>query len=153
MPEVLTESKPLSCADFYRLIRERLDHQENLVTQRVNWLVFSQSFLFSAYAILLNAPPEAKSPIYAQLQSFLLLLIPGLSLISGILIYLSVFGSLFYMSNLRRSFETYPEDETIKHFPPIHNTTFLRRIGELPPIFLPLLLIVTWVFLLIKELA
>jgi hypothetical protein len=59
----------------------------------------------------------------------------------------------FYMSDLRRSFETYPEDDTIKHFPPIQNTTLIRRIGELPPLFLPLLLIGTWVFLLIKELA
>jgi hypothetical protein len=55
------------------------------------------------------------------------------------------------MSNLPRSFETYPEDETIKHFPPIHNTTFLRRIGELPRLFLLLLLSGTWVFLLSKE--
>jgi hypothetical protein len=153
MPEVLTEPKPVSCADFYRLIRERLDYQENLMNQRVNWLVFSQSFLFIAYTTLLNSPPEPKSPIYGELQSFLVLLIPALSLISSILIYMSVFGSLFYMSNLRRTFESYPEDETIKYFPPIQSTTLIRRIGELPPLLLPLLLIGTWVFLLIKELA
>jgi hypothetical protein len=46
MPEVLTESKPVSCADFYHLIRERLDHQENLVTQRVNWLLLIGTWVF-----------------------------------------------------------------------------------------------------------
>ena len=47
-------STPLSGLEYYRLIRERIEHEDNLVVQRLLWLVASQSFLFTACAIVLN---------------------------------------------------------------------------------------------------
>ena len=38
----------------FTLIQARLSHEDDLVNQRVSWLVNSQSFLLTAYAITLN---------------------------------------------------------------------------------------------------
>jgi len=35
-------------------IRYRLDHEDNLVNQRLSWILTSQAFLLTGYAILLK---------------------------------------------------------------------------------------------------
>jgi len=153
MPEATILPKPTSSAELYRIIRERIDYEENLLNQRVIWLIFSQSFLVSAYAIMLNSPPEPKTPMYGELQSSLVWLLPFLSLIVSIIIYISVISALYHIAELRKSFETYPKDDTIERFPAMNDTSFIRRLGGLPPILVPLLFIAAWAFLLIKEFA
>ena len=37
-------------------IRRRIEHEDNLLNQRVSWVVSSQAFLLTGYAILLNGP-------------------------------------------------------------------------------------------------
>src|SRR5271154_2902736 len=39
----------VSPLDWYRLFRSRIEHEDNLIIQRLSWLVASQAFLFSAY--------------------------------------------------------------------------------------------------------
>jgi hypothetical protein len=129
MPEATILPKPTSSAELYRIIRERIDYEENLLNQRVIWLIFSQSFLVSAYAIMLNSPPEPKSPMYGDLQSCLVWLLPSLALILSIIIYISVISALYHIAELRESFETYPKDDTIEHFPAMNDTSFIRRLG------------------------
>lgn len=153
MPEATILPKPTSSAELYRIIRERIDYEENLLNQRVIWLIFSQSFLVSAYAIMLNSPPEPKSPMYGDLQSSLIWLLPSLALLVSIIVYMSVISALYHIAELGKSFESYPKDDTIERFPAMNDTSFIRRLGGLPPILVPLLFIGTWIFLLIKELA
>jgi hypothetical protein len=153
MPEATILPKPTSSAELYRIIRERIDYEENLLNQRVIWLIFSQSFLVSAYAIMLNSPPEPKSPMYGDLQSCLVWLLPSLALIVSIIIYISVISALYHIAELSKSFETYPKDDTIERFPAMNDTSFIRRLGGLPPVLVPLLFIGAWALLLIKEFA
>ena len=53
---------PISPADFYRLIRSQIEHEDNLNSQRLSWFVASQSFLFTAYAIVLSNLSPGKLP-------------------------------------------------------------------------------------------
>ena len=51
----------------FSLIQARLSHEDDLVNQRVSWLVNSQSFLLTAYAITLNPAmpvPQCFSPVH-----------------------------------------------------------------------------------------
>ncbi len=38
-------------SDFYEAARRRIEHEDNLNVNRLSWLMASQSFLFSAYAV------------------------------------------------------------------------------------------------------
>jgi hypothetical protein len=49
------EGGELSCAEYYQFIKRQIDHQDNLVNQRVIWQIIAQAFFFSAYASLMNA--------------------------------------------------------------------------------------------------
>lgn len=151
MPEVLDPPKPLSTADFYQLIHEQLGNEDSSMNQRINWLILSQSFFFSGFATLLSSPPNPEDGGYAELNDLLLWIIPGISLITSVLIYMGILVSLVYMADLRKSFQSYPQDNTVEHFPPIQGTTMTRRLAQLPAIVVPLLFICTWVILLIQE--
>jgi hypothetical protein len=152
MPEVLDPPKPLSTADFYQLIHEQLSNEDSSMHQRVNWLIVSQSFFFSGFATLLSSPPKSENGSYADLHDLLIWIIPGISLMTSILIYVGILTSLIYMSELRKAFQTYPQDDTVEHFPPIQGTTITRRLAQMPAILVPLLFICTWAVLLIQEL-
>jgi hypothetical protein len=91
--------------------------------------------------------------MYGELQSSLIWLPPSVALILSIIVYLSVISALYHIAELRKSFETYPKDDTIEHFPAMNDTSFIRRLGELPPILVPLVFIGAWVLLLCKEFA
>ncbi len=45
-------------------LRRRIEHEDNLVNQRLSWLVASQAFMLTAFAILLNAPLNSLIPAY-----------------------------------------------------------------------------------------
>ncbi|WP_088892452.1 hypothetical protein [Leptolyngbya ohadii] len=151
MPDAIDSSKPRPAADFYQLIHEQINNEDSSMNQRVNWLIFSQSFFFSGFATLLSSPPDPEQGVYAKLHELLLWLIPGISLITSILIYIGILVSLIYMANLRNLFQTYPQDSTTEHFPPIQGTAFTRRLAQMPAIVVPLLFICTWAVLLIQE--
>ena len=52
----MSDDGDLSRADYYRLIRSQIEHEDELVNLRVVWQLLVQSFFFSAYAMLLDAP-------------------------------------------------------------------------------------------------
>lgn len=152
MPEA-ESPKPLSTADFYQLIHEQISNEDSSMNQRVNWLIVSQSFFFSGFATLLSSPPDPEDGHYAALHDLLLWIIPGISLITSLLIYTGIVISLVYMANLRQSFQTYPQDGSTEHFPPIQGTTLARRLAQMPAIAVPILFICTWAVLLIQEIT
>jgi hypothetical protein len=61
----------------FTLIQARLSHEDDLVNQRVSWLVNSQSFLLTAYAITLNGLAADASKPLAVVQRKLLTMFAG----------------------------------------------------------------------------
>src|SRR5260370_13896675 len=93
-----------SPADWYRTIRDQIQHEDNLIVQRLSWLMAAQSFLFTGYAIIANASPQARNPLLAKQQDLLFNIIPGVACISDILIYCSVITGVLALSRLRRAY-------------------------------------------------
>jgi hypothetical protein len=52
--------------DWYRTIRDQIQHEDNLIVQRLAWLMAAQSFFFTGYAIVANATPQPRSPLSAK---------------------------------------------------------------------------------------
>jgi hypothetical protein len=40
----VSEAGELSCAEYYQFIKQQIDHQDNLVNQRVIWQIIAQGF-------------------------------------------------------------------------------------------------------------
>ena len=142
------EGSSLSPLEYYNLIRSRIEHEDNLVVQRLSWLVASQSFLFTAYAIVTNG--LATQPVLqpggarflAQLQR-LYQLIPVVGTLTSILIYVSILAAVASMRRLRNSYRSrFPDDE--KGIPSIMTHAPIRLFGDTAAVILPLVFITIW---------
>src|SRR5438067_3480007 len=92
----------LSAVERYHILRDQLQHEDNLTTQRLSWLMASQAFLFTAYAIVMNGPERAMSPFAAAQQQWLITAIPALALASAVLIYVSIIAGVIALLSIHR---------------------------------------------------
>jgi hypothetical protein len=126
-------------------IRRRIEHEDNLVNQRLSWLVASQSFLVTAFAILLNGAEQvgASTP-YAGARHVLLMLIPWVSLACIVLLWLTVVGAVWSMTRLRVAADKFVTPDDF----PVHSPTAIRRLGLAAPVVIPAVFLVLWLCLL-----
>jgi hypothetical protein len=140
---------PLSALEYYNLVRERLEHEDNLIVQRLSWLVASQSFLFTAYAIvsngLMSQPQPACLHFGEQLQR-LFQLIPIVAMLTCVLIYISILAAVVTMRGLRNGYRSRfgPEEDAL---PPIMTAAPVRLYGLVAPLLLPLVFTTIWLIL------
>ena len=65
MEEAKTVVESIPRIQYYQIIRSQIEHEDNLINQRLSWFVAAHAFLFSAYAILLNAPSQVRLQNFA----------------------------------------------------------------------------------------
>ena len=130
----MEEAKPvlesISRIQYYQIIRSQIEHEDNLINQRLSWFVAAQAFLFSAYAILLNAPSQVRLPSFAKQQDILFPLIPLVAIGVSILIYITVIAAMLAMANLRRLLESHVNKEESALLPPVQGTDKLCSWGK-----------------------
>lgn len=148
----MSEGNHQEICDYYDQIRHQIEHEDNLVTQRLSWLMASQSFLFTAYAIVLNGlqPAEAGAPLEDSKLNFCHLL-PTAGIISTALIYASILGGLLAIKRLRKLWLSMGTEAVSVNRPPIQSCGIPTILGQSAPWFLPLFLIGIWFYLLFEK--
>ena len=145
---------PLPALEQYRLFRSRLEHEDNLISQRLSWLVASQSFLFTAYAIVLNELGTPDTPTAAEVmeqRQLLFRLIPIVAVLTCGFISMSILAAVRAIVMLRDLYRARVA-ETNPVLPPIQTSVVTRRMGLLAPLLLPVVFICVWLFLLMHGL-
>src|SRR4051812_50213050 len=87
----------ISPLERYQLFRSRIEHEDNLIMQRLSWLMASQSFLFTAYAIVTNGmttSPTSGGNVFVSHLSTLARIIPIVALLNSLLILISILAAL-----------------------------------------------------------
>ena len=133
-------------SDFYNAARRRLEHEDSLNVSRLSWLITSQSFLFSAFAVVVNGlgATHALAHSYKWYQDQLFRMIPMLGLFSCALIYVGVIGGVVAQRRLRKMVEANVADNSCP--PPIAGL-HTRWLGLFAPLFLPPAFILAWLIL------
>jgi hypothetical protein len=150
MEEAKTVLESISRIEYYQIIRSQIEHEDNLINQRLSWFVAAQAFLFSAYAILLNAPSQVRLQRFAT-QEILFSLIPLVAIGVSILIYITVVAAMLAMANLRRLLEGHVKEEESALLPPVQGYRQTLLLGQASPILMPFLFMISWIVLLIKS--
>ena len=143
----------LSLAELYNIIRSQIEHEGDLISQRVIWQILTQAFFFGAYATLLNAPDEAKNTFFEVEQILLVWLLPTAALLAGLITYFSIAASLKTLVYLRELYEEHvdakaPFDSSSKLYPDIQGPPHLRKWAILSPAVMPLIFSITWMIIL-----
>ena len=117
------------------------------MVNRLSWLVASQSFLFTAYAIVLNGTSPAQNAALAARQHLLGNLLPALGLATCGLIYLGVLAGVRVTASLRRRFRRRaPEEAGAEEL--ILGSATAHALGLAAPLLLPPLFLAAWATLL-----
>jgi hypothetical protein len=147
-------TQPLSVTDYYRVIRGQVEHEDNLMMQRLNWFITSQSFFFSAYAIdvtsLFASPPMANADVFDSRQ-LLRILIPLVAIIASAVILVTIIAGVLAMRNLRNLFHTHVEEKDRYGLPPVQGFRRTWAMGLAAPLLLPVVFLVVWTFLLLHN--
>jgi hypothetical protein len=151
MEEPKTVLQSISGIQFYEIIRSQIEHEDNLINQRLSWFVASQAFLFSAYAILLNAPSQVRLEPFARQQELLFSLIPLVAIGVSILIYITIIAAMLATANLRRFLKAHMNENDSALLPPVQGYRQTLLLGQASPILIPFLFMVSWIVLLIKS--
>jgi uncharacterized membrane protein YidH (DUF202 family) len=124
-------------------IQTRLSHEDDLINQRVSWLVNSQSFLLTAYAITVNGlAADEKRPL-VHLQRKLLNMLPIVGMVCVLLVVVALIGGLLAMAELRRFAATkLPREELFLICKP---TT--QYLGVSAPVLIPFVFLAIWAVL------
>src|SRR5277367_4772030 len=85
----------------YVFLREEIRHQDNLINARLSWLVSSQSFLLSGFAVTLNGSAHSLLPIYAKLNVILVTSLPVAGLVTDMGSYLTILAAILRMMKIR----------------------------------------------------
>lgn len=136
--------------DHYRLVRSQIEHEDNLVSQRLSWFLASQSFLFTAYAITLNGPVQLHSQAFEAKERLLMYLLPLVGIISAALIWLSILAGFRAMRALREDFYRMIGNRLPSGLPVIQMTGGTLLGGQLGPLMLPVIFLAIWLILLAR---
>jgi hypothetical protein len=126
-------------------IRRRIEHEDNLLNQRVSWIVSSQAFLLTGYAILLNGPAELRSERFARDHALLMKLIPFTSIAVTILLWLGILAGICAMRDLRAAAKMHHSFEA-SH---IQGRPVTRLVGLTTLALVPAVFLITWLLLIL----
>lgn len=148
-------SKPpeeVTSVEWHRLFRSQLEHEDGQIAHRIGWLVNSQAFMFTAFAVttigLRNPPPMGGTGIFPSEALLLFRLLPIVAIFTALLIYISILAALKAIRELRQAYHArapHPED---LHF---QASISARLLGLAAPTLLPLFFVVVWSILLIRS--
>lgn len=139
--------------DRLRLFRSQLEHEDGQIAQRIAWLVNSQAFMFTAYAVTiigLRNPPSSAGGIgiFPAEAMLLFRLLPLVAIVTALLIYTSILAAFKAIRELRRAYQAEATAPEGLLFQPCIST---RLLGLAAPTLLPLLFVVVWSVLLIRS--
>jgi hypothetical protein len=139
----------ISPVEAYAIIRHQIEHEDNLMGQRITWFVTSQSFLLSAYAILLNGIQLSSKINMKDPREALLVILPIIAIITSLIILPAIYGAMLAMRRLRDIFHKSHGDASQYGLPPLHGARLTQILGHLAPAMLPLLFFCVWLFVIL----
>lgn len=148
MAETASSFTAISPVDLYRLVRSQIEHEDNLNSQRLNWFVASQSFLFTAYAIVVSNLGTGRARWIEGHLHLLVAIIPVVSMLICLLIYATILAGTIAMKNLRTLYQPHA-NFFAGTLPPVQGFRLTRLFGQAGPLALPPIFIAIWLLLIV----
>jgi hypothetical protein len=135
--------------DLYKTTRGQIEHIDNAISQRIIWLVISQSFFFDGYSILITGVP--KEIMLIGKQHDLILLFPLSALLMNIISLIDTIAGMSYLRKLTRDFNEKRKTEKADHpYPPIEGFKKLNLLKNFSALILPSVFAIIWIIILMR---
>jgi len=134
---------PLPREEFthtYQKYCKQLDKEDTLINNRVNWLLASQSLLFTALAI-------GETGAGAAFRGAIASIVPVFGFSSALLMWLSVLGAIRSFFRYRYLLGSVCPVDDARRYPQLHRDRCNIVLGHISPLLLPPLLIGVWLWI------
>jgi hypothetical protein len=133
--------------ELARLVRGRIDRENDLLAHRTTWVVTSQAFLFTAYALCVANVAHMQTGAATRSVVLLMRLLPWTGMASIVLLYVTLVGALREMRRLRRMLAPRGAVERAV----LETDPKARIFGLAAPLGIPAVYLVTWLTLLLSH--
>jgi len=131
------------------MIASQIQHEDDLMGQRTNWLVVSQSFLFGTFVAVIGLPTA--TGMAASFAKLLLVLIPLVGVLLPIVVTLGVYAAANAIRQWRVEHDRLcgtPEGKALE-WPRLEHRTRLVALGHLLPVTVAGGFTLAWVVIMI----
>jgi len=154
---------PIDPFVIYSDLREKWKHEDDLINQRVTWLIQSQAFLFTAFGVLVKLRVSYCTNLFPKDRSWEKLLLNPYSLaelllvISGLfMMYFLMIGigaALRAMDQIKKDLKTHKEENRIWSQIRVDVLTSTSRDGASASRYMSRAFFVTWILIAVYEAA
>ena len=131
----------------YLFFREEMRHEDDLINQRVSWLIGSQAFLLGGFATLVNAAGNTPTSSLDKLKGVMVEGLPIAGILAVLAGYSTILAAVIHVNSIR----PYMRYRRFKQMPSLYDWHLLpRRLGMLGPLVTPLIFVAFWIVILAK---
>jgi hypothetical protein len=131
----------------YLFYREELRHEDNLINQRVSWLVGSQAFLLGGFATLITQVHGVRVSMLDEIRDYMIIGLPVAGILGGLANYVTILGAVLHVRGVRQLVA----DRHPSQMPSLKSWhTAQLRMGLFGPLVTPLIFLAFWVTILVK---
>ena len=137
--------------ETWKLLREKIVHEDAWIQQRINWLTASNGVLLAAYVGTLNLSTDV-SIQQTLLRGYLALGIPFAGLLLTGLILAGVHGANVSIQEVIQEWERAPVPRgRERHLPRLHSSPWPKRLGRLASYGTCAVLLLVWAAVLYMD--
>ena len=127
--------------------REEMRHEDNLINQRVSWLISSQAFLLGGFATLINSGGGGSVPAINNLKGVMVTGLPVAGILAVVAGYSTILAAVSHVQGIRQLMV----NRSHRNMPSLHNWHTLQlRMGLFGPLVTPLIFVAFWIVILTK---
>jgi hypothetical protein len=131
----------------YLFFREEMRHEDNLINQRVSWLIGSQAFLLGGFATLISVSSSVPGSTLGKLRDFMLVGLPVAGILGVVVNYVTILAAVLHIWGIRK----FVADRTPARMPSLKSWHSLhRRMGLFGPLTTPPIFLAFWIAILMK---
>jgi hypothetical protein len=143
----VTQPPPFPTQDereYYKLYRDRITIEDQLVYYRVSWLLISQSIMFSVWAsAFFRARAAGDKGQAIGWQGTVCLAVLGILIC--VIVYAGILAAIAAASQLRREYDqNHPQGSRHPRVPSLVSEGWVHVCGRLGPLALPPLFVAAW---------
>jgi len=122
-------------------------HEDNLINQRVSWLIGSQAFLLGGFATLISASTSFPVSALGKVRDIMLIGLPVAGILGVVANYVTILAAVMHIHGVQK----FVADRTPGRMPSLRTWHKIhRRMGLFGPLMTPPIFLAFWIAILVN---
>ncbi|MBE9005078.1 hypothetical protein IQ259_08505 [Fortiea sp. LEGE XX443] len=135
----MTNKEELSQKDFYEYTVRQIEREQNLVNNRLSWMLTFQGFLFASIALVANKDTEPSIRLVFRN------VIPAIGIAVALLAFIGIHAAALSSNEIKAKWK---QRAGFQDYPPTFGTSKISLLGRITSYGIPTSVVLAWLLLL-----